>query len=321
GPQVVKAATGEEISAEELGGAETHARKSGVAHFVGKNEEDTFRMVRELLSFLPSNNAEDPPFKECSDPVDRRNTLFYDLMPANPNKSYDMKKIIQEVVDDHSFLEVHRHFAPNIVVGFARIGGYVVGIIANQPQHLAGCLDIDAADKASRFIRFCDCFNIPLVTLVDVPGFLPGSYQEFGGIIRHGAKMLYAYSEATVPKITLIIRKAYGGAYLAMCSRHLGADMVFAWPTAEIAVMGAEGAVNIVFRKEIEEALDPELKRQEVIARYREEFYNPFQAARRGYVDQVIDPQYTRLKIARALEVFWTKRETGKGKKHGNFPV
>ncbi len=321
GPQVVKAATGEEVSAEELGGAETHAKRSGVAHFVGKSEKETFQMVRELLSFLPSNNAEDPPFEECNDPVDRKNTAFYDLMPANPNKSYDVKKIIQEIVDDHYFMEVHRYFAPNIVVGFARIGGYVVGIVANQPQHLAGCLDIDAADKASRFIRFCDCFNIPLVTLVDVPGFLPGTYQEFGGIIRHGAKMLYAYSEATVPKITLIIRKAYGGAYLAMCSRHLGADMVFAWPSAEIAVMGAEGAVNIVFRKEIEGAVDPELKRQEVIARYREEFYNPFQAAQRGYVDQVIDPQYTRLKIARALEVFWTKREIGKGKKHGNFPV
>ncbi len=321
GPQVVKAATGEEVSAEELGGAMTHATRSGVAHFTARTEEECFREVRKLLSFLPSNNAEDPPFVETGDPLERQEERLLGIVPTNPNKPYDVKEVIRCIVDQGEFFEVHKSFARNIVVGFARIGGHVVGIVANQPYHLAGCLDIDSADKASRFIRFCDCFNIPLVTLVDVPGFLPGTNQEFGGIIRHGAKMLYAYSEATVPKITVILRKAYGGAYLAMCSRDLGADVVFAWPTAEIAVMGAEGAVEIIFRREIEGALDPERERERLLEAYRQEFYNPYQAAKRGYVDQVIDPRLTRLKIGRALEVFWSKREERKGKKHGNFPV
>ncbi|MDK2896407.1 MAG: methylmalonyl-CoA decarboxylase subunit alpha [Candidatus Atribacteria bacterium] len=321
GPQVVKAATGEEVSAEELGGAQTHARRSGVAHFVAPDEKGCLLQVKRLLSYLPSNNTEDPPWLETDDPLDRENTSFYSIISPHPNKPYDVKKIIQEILDRESFLEVQEQFARNAVVGFGRIGGQVVGIVANQPYHLAGCLDIDAADKIARFVRFCDCFNIPLVTLVDVPGFLPGTNQEFGGIIRHGAKMLFAYSEATVPKITLILRKAYGGAYLAMCSRDLGADLVLAWPTAEIAVMGAEGAVNIVFRKEIENAIDPVSEREKVLGEYRQEFYNPYQAAQRGLVDQVIDPKVSRLKIARALEVFWSKRETGKGKKHGNFPV
>ncbi|MGQ9473384.1 MAG: acyl-CoA carboxylase subunit beta [Candidatus Caldatribacteriaceae bacterium] len=321
GPQVVKAATGEEVSAEELGGAMTHAVRSGVAHFVARSEEECFAELRKLLQYLPSNNAEEPPFIETDDPMDRENHPLLEVVSTNPNKPYDMKKVILEVVDQGSFLEIQKDFARNIIVGFARMGGHVVGVVANQPYHLAGCLDIDSADKASRFIRFCDCFGIPLVTLVDVPGFLPGTNQEFGGIIRHGAKMLYAYSEATVPKITVIIRKAYGGAYLAMCSRDLGADLVLAWPTAEIAVMGAEGAVGIIFRQEIEKALDMEATRAKLIEEYRREFYNPYQAAKRGYVDQVIDPVLTRLKVIRALEVFWSKREGRRGKKHGNFPV
>lgn len=321
GPQVVKAATGEEISAEDLGGATTHATKSGVAHFVASTEEECFLKVRTLLSYLPSNNVEDPPVGDSSDPWNRHNTPLLEIVSPHPNKPYDMKEVVEELVDRGSFLEVQKDFARNIIVGFSRIGGQVVGVVANRPYHLAGCLDINAADKASRFIRFCDCFNIPLLTLVDVPGFLPGSNQELGGIIRHGAKMLYAYSEATVPKITVILRKAYGGAYLAMCSRDLGADLVLAWPTAEIAVMGAEGAVDIIFRQEIEKALDSEVEREKLLEQYRQEFYNPYQAARRGYVDEVIDPRETRIKVAKALEVFWSKREEGKGKKHGNFPV
>lgn len=321
GPQVVKAATGEEVSTEELGGAMTHAVRSGVAHFVARSEEECFAELRKLLQYLPSNNAEEPPFIENDDPIDRENHSLLEVVSTSPNKPYDMKKVILEIVDQGSFLEIQRDFARNVIVGFARMGGHVIGVVANQPYHLAGCLDIDSADKASRFIRFCDCFGIPLVTLVDVPGFLPGTNQEFGGIIRHGAKMLYAYSEATVPKITVIIRKAYGGAYLAMCSRDLGADLVLAWPTAEIAVMGAEGAVGIIFRQEIEKALDMEATRAKLIEEYRREFYNPYQAAKRGYVDQVIDPALTRLKVVRALEVFWSKREGRRGKKHGNFPV
>ena len=321
GPQVVKAATGEEVTAEELGGAHTHATKSGVASFVSRSEEECFFEVKRLLSYLPSNNAEEPPVGECHDPVDRKNTSFLDIVSTNPNRPYNVKKIIEDLVDQGSFFEVQKDFAKNLIIGFARMNGHTVGIVANQPYHLAGCLDIDSGDKASRFIRFCDAFNIPLVTLVDVPGFLPGSNQEFGGIIRHGAKILYAYSEATVPKITVIMRKAYGGAYLAMCCRDLGADLVLAWPTAEIAVMGAEGAVNIIFRKEIETALDTQVERERLLEEYRQEFYNPYEAAKRGYVDQVIDPQETRLKVVRALEIFWSKRVTGKGKKHGNIPV
>ena len=321
GPQVIKAVTGEDVSPEELGGAKTHNQTSGVAHFMSESEEECFEQIKKLLSFLPSNNLEDAPFKEPSDDAMKIIPELNQIVPNDPNKPYDMEEVVEELVDRDSFLEVQKDFARNIIVGFSRIGGQVVGVVANQPYHLAGCLDIDAADKASRFIRFCDCFNIPLLTLVDVPGFLPGSNQELGGIIRHGAKMLYAYSEATVPKITVILRKAYGGAYLAMCSRDLGADLVLAWPTAEIAVMGAEGAVDIIFRQEIEKALDFGAERERLLEQYRQEFYNPYQAAKRGYVDEVIDPRETRMKIAKALEVFWSKREEGKGKKHGNFPV
>ncbi len=321
GPQVVKAATGEEVSAEDLGGARTHATKSGVAAFTAVSEEECFALVRHFLSYIPSNNSEDPPFLENDDPPDRENPDLFHVVSPNPNKPYDMKKVVLEIIDKGSFLEVLPDYARNVVVGFARIGGHSVGIIANQPYHLAGCLDIDAADKASRFIRFCDAFNIPLLTLVDVPGFLPGSHQEFGGIIRHGAKVLFAYSEATVPKITVIVRKAYGGAYLAMCCRDLGADLVMAWPTAEIAVMGAEGAVDIIFRRELEKALDVDAEREKLLAEYREQFYNPYEAAKRGYVDQVIHPKHTRRKVVRGLELLWSKREIGRGKKHGNIPV
>jgi len=321
GPQVVRAATGEEVSAEELGGARTHATRSGIAAFTSVSEEECFIQVRHLLSYIPSNNSENPPFLENDDPPDRENPELVNVVSPHPNKPYDIKKIIFELADGDTFLEVFPEYARNVVVGFARIGGHSVGVVANQPYHLAGCLDIDAADKASRFIRFCDAFNVPLLTLVDVPGFLPGSHQEFGGIIRHGAKVLYAYSEATVPKITLIVRKAYGGAYLAMCCRDLGADLVLAWPTAEIAVMGAEGAVNIIFRREIESALDSEATREKLLTEYRDQFYNPYEAAKRGYVDKVIHPVHTRRKVIRGLELLWSKREVGRGKKHGNIPV
>ncbi|HSV31075.1 MAG TPA: acyl-CoA carboxylase subunit beta [Atribacteraceae bacterium] len=321
GPQVVKAATGEDVSAEELGGARTHATKSGVASLVASGEAECFVQIRTLLGYLPSNNSEDPPYNETADPANRPVDELMSLVSTNPNKPYDIKKVITEIVDDHNFFEFLKDYARNVVIGFARLGGYSVGIVANQPNHLAGCLDIDASDKASRFVRFCDAFNIPLVTLVDVPGYLPGTAQEFGGVIRHGAKLLYAYSEATVPKLTVICRKAYGGAYLAMCCRDLGADLVLAWPTAEIAVMGADGAVNIIFRREIDKAIDSLAEREERIEQYRNEFYNPYQAAKRGYVDQIIHPSETRWKLIRGLELFWSKRETGRGKKHGNIPV
>ncbi len=321
GPDVIRAVTGERTDHEELGGAVTHNTKSGNAHFACENEEDAMNCIKTLLGFLPSNNMEDPPYYE---PVDDPNRLCSDLdavIPDNPRKSYNMKDIIHNVVDDGYIFEPHKYFAENLIVAFARLNGRVVGIIANQPQFLAGCLDIDASDKASRFIRTCDAFNIPLITFADVPGYLPGTDQEWSGIIRHGAKLLWSYSEATVPKVTVITRKDYGGAYIAMSSRHLGADMVFAWPTAEIAVMGAEGAVNIIYRKDIEGAKHPEKVRQEKIKEYEDLLYNPYIAASSGYVDAVIKPSETRVHMIRALELMKTKNETLPPKKHGNIPL
>jgi acetyl-CoA carboxylase carboxyltransferase component len=321
GPDVIKAAIGEEISAEDLGGAMTHNQISGNAHFAYDTEEELFAAIRYLLSFLPQNNLEDPPRVATADDPQRAAEALIQLVPTVPTKAYDIRDVIGHVVDHGDFLEVHRYFAQNIVVGFARLNGQSVGIVANQPRIMAGCLDINASDKAARFVRFCDAFNVPLVTLVDVPGYLPGSTQEHGGVIRHGAKLLFAYSEATVPKLTVIIRKSYGGAYLAMCSRHLGADMVLAWPQAEIAVMGPEGAGNIIFRKEIKEAADPEARRQEMVEEYRRNFANPYQAAKRGYVDAVINPKDTRPTLVAALEMAATKREQRPRKKHGNIPL
>lgn len=321
GPQVIKAVTGEEVSDEELGGAAAHSQKSGVAHFISNSEEECFEQIKKLLSYIPSNNLEDPPYKKTDDPSTRIVPELNDIIPIDPNKPYDIKDIIRHIVDDNEFLEVQPMYAQNIVTCFARLAGHSVGIIANQPRYLAGCLDIDASDKASRFIRFCDAFNIPLVTFTDTPGYLPGVAQEQGGIIRHGAKLLYAYSEASVPKLTVITRKAYGGAYIAMCSRHLGADQVFAWPTAEIAVMGPDGAANIIFKKEIENSDDPIVTRNQKIEEYRNNFANPFQAASRGYVDDVIAPAATRTKLISALEMLISKAETRPAKKHGNIPV
>lgn len=321
GPEVIKAVTGEVVTSEQLGGAMTHNRKSGVAHFAAENEEVVYQMVRKLMNYLPSNNMENPPQTECKDDPNRIEEALLNIVPTDPNKPYDMKEVIRYIVDEGDFFEVHQYFATNIITGFARLNGQSIGIIANQPKILAGCLDIDASDKAARFIRFCDAFNIPILTFVDVPGFLPGTTQEYGGIIRHGAKLLYAYSEATVPKITLITRKSYGGAYLAMCSRDLRADQVIAWPTAEIAVMGSQGAANIIFRKEIAKAEDPEKVRREKIEEFRQKFSNPYEAAKRGYVDMVIDPRETRPRLITTLEMLSTKRESRPAKKHGNFPV
>jgi len=316
GPEVVKTVTHEEVTKEQLGGAMTHNAKSGVAHFLGQDDEQTLMMIRELLSYLPSNNMEDAPSIPCTDDVERVDEHLQTIVPPDPNKPYDMHEIIRSVVDDNHFFEVMPHFAQNITVGFARMGGRSVGIVANQPDHLAGVLDIDSSVKGARFVRFCDAFNIPLVTFVDVPGFLPGTTQEFGGIIRHGAKLLYAYAEATVPKITVITRKAYGGAYDVMASKHLSADMNLAWPTAEIAVMGPEGAVNIIFRND----KDAESKAKRVDD-YRDNFANPYRAAELGYVDEVIMPKDTRKKLILALEMTKNKSETNPPKKHGNIPL
>lgn len=313
GPQVIKSVTAEEVTSEALGGALTHNTVSGVAHFAAESEDDCIQQIRNLLSFLPSNNHEEAPIYESGDDPNRMDAELVTLMPDNPNMPYDMKDLIRHIVDKGEFYEVHEHFALNIITCFARFDGQTVGIIANQPKALAGCLDVDASDKAARFIRFCDSFNIPLVNLVDVPGFLPGVGQEHTGIIRHGAKMLYAYSEATVPKITVITRKAYGGAYIAMCSQHLGADQVFAWPTAEIAVMGPAGAANIIFKG------DPDV--QAKTDKYVADFATPYKAAERGYVDMVIEPQETRPRIITALNMLATKRETRPAKKHGNIPL
>jgi propionyl-CoA carboxylase beta chain len=309
------------VTHEELGGAMTHATKSGVAHFVGTDEEHTLGMVRFLMSFLPANNLEDPPYFAPSDDPERREMRLRELLPDTPNKAYDMGELIRLVVDDGELFEVHAHYAGNILTGFARLNGHVVGIVANQPKILAGTLDIDSSTKAARFVRFCDAFNIPLITFVDVPGFLPGTNQEYGGIIRHGAKLLYAFTEATVPRLTVIVRKAYGGAYLVMNSKHIRADISYAWPTAEIAVMGPEGAVNIIFRKELEKAADPAGRKAEMIEEYKTKFSNPFIAAERGYVDDVISPADTRAVICRSLEILSTKREELPRRKHGNVPL
>jgi propionyl-CoA carboxylase beta chain len=321
GPEVVKTVTGEEVTFEELGGAATHAAKSGVAHFAAEDEEACLEDARYLLSFLPQNNVDRPPFFEPSDPPDREDPDLDGIVPANPNKPYDMRHVVHRVVDDGEFLEVHELWAENIVCGFARLAGNPVGVVANNPRALAGTLDIDSSTKAARFVRFCDAFNIPLVTFVDVPGFLPGTTQEWGGIIRHGAKLLYAYSEATVPKLAVITRKAYGGAYDVMSSKHIRADFNFAWPSAEVAVMGPEGAVNIVFRKELEEADDPQARRAELIEEYRAQFANPYVAAERGYVDDVIEPRRTRPVLCEALRAALTKREKRPARKHGNIPL
>jgi propionyl-CoA carboxylase beta chain len=321
GPDVVKTVTGEEVTFEELGGAATHASKSGVAQFTAPDEEACLDDARYLLSFLPQNNLDSPPYSEPSDPRDREDRELDSLIPDNPQKPYEMRDVIRRVVDDGEFLEVHERYAENIVCGFARLGGYPIGVVGNQPHALAGVLDIDSSTKAARFVRTCDAFNMPLVTFVDVPGFLPGTAQEWGGIIRHGAKLLYAYSEATVPKLAVITRKAYGGAYDVMSSKHIRADFNFAWPTAEVAVMGPEGAVNIVFRRELEEANDPDARREELIADYRARFANPYVAAERGYVDDVIEPRRTRPVLIDALETALTKREPRPRRKHGNIPL
>ena len=321
GPQVVQAATGEKVTAEELGGAKTHNEISGVAHFECRSEEECFTAVRTLLSYLPQNNLEDAPVVSSNDDINRLSPELNTILPDNSSQAYDIKDVIKQIVDNGEFFEIQSLFARNIVIGFARLGGKSVGIVANQPKVKAGSLDMDASDKASRFIRFCDCFNIPIVTLTDVPAFLPGVDQEHGGIIRHGAKLLYAYSEATVPKVNVILRKAYGGAYIAMSSKHLGTDLVFAWPTAEIAVMGPEGAANIIFHKEIQAADNPMEKRQEKIQEYRDQFSTPYKAAARGYIDDVIEPEATRPRLISALEMLESKRESRPPKKHGNFPV
>ena len=321
GPDVVKTVTHEEVSFEELGGALTHAAKSGVAHFAAQNEEHALFLAQKLMSFLPQNNKEDPPFVAPTDDPLRMDELLDTLIPENPNKAYDMKDIIRHVVDDGDFLEVHEHFAQNILVGFARLGGHSVGIVAQQPVVLAGVLDINSSVKAGRFVRFCDCFNIPIVTFVDVPGFMPGTAQEHGGIIRNGAKLLYAYCEATVPKITVITRKAYGGAYDVMSSKHIRGDVNLAWPTAEIAVMGPEGAINILYRRELASAGDPAALRAQLVQEYRDKFANPFVAAARGYIDDVIEPRETRPYLINALEMLRNKRDENPPKKHGNIPL
>jgi propionyl-CoA carboxylase beta chain len=323
GPDVLKTVTHEEVTKQELGGAMTHNATSGVAHFVSRDDADCLAMIRELMSFLPSNNVEDPPRRATADSPTRHDDSLNTLVPADPRLPYDMKDVIHTIVDDGYFFEVHEHYAKNIVVGFARLDGRPVGIVGNQPAYLAGVLDINASVKGARFVRFCDAFNIPLITFEDVPGFLPGTQQEFGGIIRHGAKLLFAFAEATVPKITVITRKAYGGAYCVMASKHIRTDANFAWPTAEIAVMGPEGAVNIVYRRELDKAPESEREglRQEKIAEFRERFANPFVAAERGYIDAVIEPADTRARIITALRALENKRDTNPRKKHGNIPL
>ncbi len=321
GPEVIKSVTGEEITFEELGGAMAHNEKSGVAHFACESDEDAINQIKLLLSYLPSNNMDDPPIVATGDDPKRTDPALDEIIPENPNQSYDMKDVIRSIVDNGEIFEPHEYYAKNILVCFARMNGRSIGIIANQPNVLAGCLDTDASDKASRFIRFCDAFNVPMLTIADVPGYLPGSNQEWGGIIRHGAKLLWTYSEATVPKLLLVTRKDYGGSYLAMCSKDLGADMAFAWPTAQIAVMGAAGAANIIHRKEIKGADDPVAKRQEKIEEYEDLFSNPYCAANRGYIDAIIVPSETRPRLIEALEIMCTKRELRPPKKHGNIPL
>lgn len=321
GPEVIKAVTHEDVTKEELGGAMTHNRVSGVAHFAADSDEHALRLVRELHSFIPSNNMDDPPRLSVSDLIERTDASLNTLVPEASNQPYDIRDVINRVVDDGYFFEVHQHYAPNICVGFARLGGRSVGIVANQPAYLAGVLDLEASVKGARFVRFCDCFNIPLITFEDVPGFLPGVSQEHGGIIRHGAKLLYAFAEATVPKVTVITRKAYGGAYCVMASKHIRTDINFAWPSAEIAVMGPEGAVGVLYRREISEALDKEAARRARILELEEKFANPYVAGERGFIDEVIEPAVTRPKLIRALSLLENKRDTNPPKKHGNIPL
>ena len=324
GPKVVKTVTGESVTQEELGGASVHASKSGVAHFVAESEQDGIFLIKKLLSYLPQNNMEDPPQIPCNDPIDRQDESLNSIIPENPNKPYNVKDVIQTIVDNGEFFEVQADYAKNVVVGYARFDGLSVGIIANQPNYLAGVLDINASRKAARFVRFCDAFNIPLVTLVDVPGFLPGTAQEYGGIIIHGAKLIYAYGEATVPKITVVLRKSYGGAYCVMSSKHLRGDINYAWPSAEIAVMGPKGAIEVLSSKEISEFPDEKEKEQFIADaedQYRKKFANPYKAAQYGYVDDVIEPRTTRFRIIRALHALSTKRDTNPPKKHSNIPL
>jgi propionyl-CoA carboxylase beta chain len=321
GPDVIRTVTHEDVTKEELGGAKTHNETSGVAHFAVRDDRECLQLIRELLGYLPGNNLDEAPRKDTSDPLDREDPALDSLVPASPNQPYDMHDLVHTIADDGAFLEVHRQYARNIIVGFARLGGRSVGIVANQPAHLAGTLDIDGSVKAARFVRFCDAFNIPLVTFEDVPGFLPGTRQEYGGIIRHGAKLLFAFAEATVPKLTVITRKAYGGAYCVMSSKHIRTDVNFAWPTAEIAVMGPEGAVNILYRRELESAPDPAAAREKRVAEFREKFANPYVAASRGFVDEVIRPRQTRAKLIAALATLETKRDRNPPKKHGNIPL
>jgi propionyl-CoA carboxylase beta chain len=321
GPDVIRTVTHEQVTKEELGGAMTHNERSGVAHFAADDDETCILLIRELLSFMPGNNLDDPPRVDTSDPPDRADEALDTLVPQAPNQPYDMRDVVEAVVDEGYFLEVHQYYARNILVGFARLGGRPVGIVANQPAHLAGTLDIDASVKGARFVRFCDAFNIPLVTFEDVPGFLPGTVQEYGGIIRHGAKLLFAFAEATVPKLTVITRKAYGGAYCVMSSKHIRTDVNYAWPGAEIAVMGAEGAVNILYKRELDAAADVAAARAAKIAEYREKFANPYVAAQRGFVDEVIAPRQTRSKLIAALSALETKRDRNPPKKHGNIPL
>lgn len=323
GPDVIRTVTGEEVTAQQLGGAMTHNSISGVAHFIGKDDTETLLMVRELLSYMPSNNMETPPAYASGDDMNRMIPALNDIIPDNPNKAYDMYDVIVGIADDGKILDIMPHYAKNMITCYIRLNGETVGVVANQPMFGAGCLDINASDKAARFIRRCDAFNIPLLTIEDVPGFLPGTSQEHGGIIRHGAKMLYAYCEATVPKITVILRKAYGGAYIGMCNKELGADLVMAWPTAQIAVMGASGAVNIIssVKKEIKAADDPQQAREEKIAEYEEKFNNPYRAAELGYVDDIIEPAATRQRVISALDMLRTKKESLPAKKHGNIPL
>ncbi|MCP9612492.1 acyl-CoA carboxylase subunit beta [Coprobacter tertius] len=321
GPKVVKTVTGEDVTQEQLGGATVHATKSGVAHFAVDTEEEGLKLIRHLLSFLPQNNMEEPPLIECEDPIDRLEDSLNDIIPDSPNKAYDMYEVIGGIIDNGEFLEVHRDYARNIIVGFARFNGQSVGIVANQPSVMAGSLDINASRKAARFVRFCDAFNIPLVTLVDVPGFLPGTGQEYGGVILHGAKLLYAYGEATVPKVTVTLRKSYGGAYCVMSSKHLRGDVNYAWPTAEIAVMGPAGAVEVIFAKEVAASEDPKATAAEKEAEYKKAFANPYNAARYGYIDDVIEPRNTRFRIIRALQQLQTKKLNNPAKKHDNLPL
>jgi len=321
GPDVVKSVTHEDVNHEQLGGASVHASKSGVCHMVADNEKQALLLARELMSYLPQNNMEDSPFVPTTDDPLRANPELDSIIPDNPNKPYDMKEVIKKVVDEGHFFEIHELFAMNIVVGFARLGGHSVGIVANQPSVLAGVLDIDASEKAARFIRFCDAFNIPIVTFVDVPGYMPGTAQEYAGIIRAGAKLLYAYCEATVPKLTVTTRKSYGGAYCVMSSKHIRGDLNLAWPSAEIAVMGPDGAVGVIFRREIDKADDPLAKKTELTNEYREKFASPYAAAELGYIDDIIEPRDTRARLINGLEVFQNKRDSNPARKHGNIPL